>query len=251
MQKNIKISVAIVLFNEEEKILHKTIQCVLASKNISKLYLLDNSFKTLKETYNNNDQIEYHFIGENIGFGKAHNLVLNKLSHNSTHHLVLNPDVNFTTEVINNLVAELEKRSNITMIAPKVIYPSGEIQYTARKNPKFLELVFRRLGLKKKWIASQEYKNEISESFYPDFVHGCFMLFKTKDFIGLNGFDERYFLYMEDADICREIKKRGKKVLYYPKEQITHIHRKGSSKSFKLLNYHLVSAIKYFNKWSR
>ena len=92
---------------------------------------------------------------------------------------------------------------------------------------------------------------DVSAPFYPDFMHGCFMLFKTDDFVNIRGFDERFFLYMEDADICRQLKMSGKEILYYPKEQITHVHRRGSSKNIKLFYFHLVSAIRYFRKWRK
>ena len=75
------------------------------------------------------------------------------------------------------------------------------------------------------------------------------MLFKTQGFKDLKGFDERYFLYMEDADLCKKISKNDKKALYYPKVEIIHHHQKGSSKNIKLFFYHVTSAIKYFLKW--
>ena len=75
------------------------------------------------------------------------------------------------------------------------------------------------------------------------------MLFKTADFIRIGGFDERYFLYMEDADICRTLLKNNRKILFFPQERITHIHRRGSSKSIKLAFFHIISAIKYSLKW--
>jgi GT2 family glycosyltransferase len=89
----------------------------------------------------------------------------------------------------------------------------------------------------------------VSKSFYPDFIHGCFMLFKTQEYIDLKGFDERYFLYMEDADMCKKIDRIGKKKFYFPEVKIIHQHQKGSSKNIKLFFYHLSSAIKYFLKW--
>ena len=77
--------------------------------------------------------------------------------------------------------------------------------------------------------------------------------FSIKNYISefkyLNGFDKRYFLYMEDVDICRRIDEIGKKKLYYPKVEIIHHHQQGSSKSLKLFIIHTSSAIKYFLKW--
>ncbi|MDC3345115.1 galactosyltransferase-related protein, partial [Flavobacteriaceae bacterium] len=83
----------------------------------------------------------------------------------------------------------------------------------------------------------------------PDFVQGSFMLFKTEDLLRLNGFDNRFFMYMEDVDICKRIDQLGKKKLFYPKVEIIHTHRKGSSKSIKLFIIHISSIIKYFMKW--
>jgi hypothetical protein len=75
------------------------------------------------------------------------------------------------------------------------------------------------------------------------------MLFKTDDFIKIGGFDKRYFLYMEDVDICRKIDAIGKKKMYFPNEQITHILKKESSKNVRLFFIHLISSIRYFKKW--
>ena len=65
----------------------------------------------------------------------------------------------------------------------------------------------------------------------------------------LSGFDERFFMYMEDVDICRRIDQHGKRKMYYPKVSIQHEFRKGSSKNLKLFFVHVSSAIKYYKKW--
>ena len=85
--------------------------------------------------------------------------------------------------------------------------------------------------------------------FFAEYITGCFHLYKTNDFVALNGFDERYFLYMEDVDICKKIDDLGKKKLYFPQEEIIHVLKQGSSKNIKLFIIHASSAIKYFLKW--
>lgn len=238
------------MYNEDVKTLQKTIDSFLKIPLSKKLFLIDNSPSDTLKTLANHPEIEYIFNNKNIGFGKAHNLVLNKIKNTSTYHLILNPDVFFTADVIPNLIKEVVKINNLAMIAPKVVYNNGKQQFICRKFPTFIDLVIRRLHIFKQRIKEQEYQNiNLSKPFFPDAVHGCFMLFKTKDFITLNGFDERYFLYMEDIDICKKIHYSDKKILYFPNEKITHIHRKGSAKKIKLLIYHLSSAIKYFIKW--
>jgi GT2 family glycosyltransferase len=62
------------------------------------------------------------------------------------------------------------------------------------------------------------------------------------------GFDERYFMYLEDVDLSRRIG-RVARTVYYPTVCITHAYQKGSYKSSVLLRRHIRSAIRYFNKW--
>ncbi len=242
------ISASIVLFNENIETLKKTVKSFLSSPLEKKLYLIDNSPINSFETYFKDLEIEYIFVGRNIGFGVAHNLILNKID--SDFHLILNPDVEFNPTVIPNLIAELDKKPEVSFITPKVVYPNQDLQFVCRKHPTLLDVINRRFPFSKKLKLKNEYRNhDFNKSFHPEFIHGCFMLFKTKDLKELQGFDERYFLYMEDADICRKIDKLGKKILYYPKEKVIHQHQKGSSKSLKLFFRHTSSAIKYFLKW--
>lgn len=242
------VTASIVIYKEDLKTLQKTVESFLKTPISKKLFLIDNSPKNEFETQFNQPEIEYIFVGENIGFGKAHNLVLDKI--NSEFHLILNPDVTFSPEVIPNLIQQFNKEKVVAFITPKVVYPNGELQYVCRKHPSIFDLINRRISFSKIKIFKNEYRNcDLTKPFYPDFIHGCFMLFKTLDFKNINGFDERYFLYMEDADICRKIDKINKKKLYFPTVKIVHQHQKGSAKSSKLFFYHLNSAIKYFSKW--
>jgi GT2 family glycosyltransferase len=248
MDVSINISASIVLYKNNIKTLQKTIDSFLKTPLKKKLFLIDNSpTEALKECFIA-PEIEYIFVGKNIGFGSAHNIVLDII--NSKFHLILNPDVEFNQEVIPTLIKELEIHKEVSFISPKILYPNKKLQYICRRYPTFFDLINRRLDLFKKKIHQQEYRNrDVSKSFYPDFIHGCFMLFKTQEYIDLKGFDERYFLYMEDADMCKKIDRIGKKKFYFPEVKIIHQHQKGSSKNIKLFFYHLSSAIKYFLKW--
>jgi GT2 family glycosyltransferase len=242
------ITASIVLFNENIETLKKTVDSFLEVSGEKKLYLVDNSSKNVLQNYFKHPEIEYIFVGKNIGFGKAHNLILDKI--NSDFHLILNPDIEFSSEVIPALTTELRCRPKVSFVTPKVVYPNKGIQYVCRKHPTFFDLINRKLFFLKSLINNNEYKNkDLEKPFYPEFIHGCFMFFKTEDFKKIEGFDNRYFLYMEDADICRKIDAIGKKKLYYPHVEITHQHRRGSSKKIKLFFHHISSAIKYFLKW--
>jgi GT2 family glycosyltransferase len=242
------ITASIVLFNENLETLKKTVDSFLKIALKKKLYLIDNSTKKLLEKEFKHTEIEYIFVGKNIGFASAHNLILDKI--NSKFHLILNPDIEFNINVIPTLISKLKTFDDVSFVTPKVVYPSNKPQFICRKHPTIFDLINRRVKIFSNQTSKNEYRDkDLSQSFYPDFIHGCFMLFKTNDFKKLKGFDERYFLYMEDADLCRKVDKLGKKKLYFPEVEIVHQHQKGSSKSIKLFFYHISSAFKYFLKW--
>ena len=250
MQEEKHITASIVIYKENLKVLENAIDSFLGSPLSKKLYIIDNSPSNVFKNKIQNDSVEYIYSDKNIGFGKGHNSILPKLTSENKYHLILNPDVRFHPEILEKLVLKMESNESFSMIAPRVLNSNNELLYTARRYPSLFELIFRFLGIFKKFTIRGEYKNQNhKQSFSPDFVQGSFMLFKTEDLLRLKGFDERYFMYMEDVDICRKIDLSGKRKLYFPATEIIHTHRKGSSKEFRLFFIHISSIIKYFIKW--
>lgn len=251
MNSKVQISCTIVTYNEDPLVLSKAIESFLSTPISKKLFIVDNSPSNSLRRLCSHQDVEYIHSKKNIGFARGNNSVKNKIKNLSDYHLVLNPDVHFNQNVIPKLITELNKLNEVALLTPKIIFPNQKKQYNVRKYPSFFNLVYRKLNIFKHKVANNEYRNlNLDESFFPDVIHGCFMLFKTDDYIKIGGFDERYFLYMEDVDICKKIDLIGKKKLYYPEVTITHVLKQGSSKSIKLFLYHLSSAIKYFVKWN-
>lgn len=245
------ITASIVVYKEQIATLQKAVHSFIKSPFAEKLFIIDNSPTNVLENELNHPNVEYIFTGKNIGFASGHNAILGRLSNkNSDFHLILNPDVVFDPTIFEALISELQKDTNLSMISPKILFPDQSLQFTARRFPKLSELFYRFLKISNTFTQNQEYRDSgFTTSFDPDFVHGSFMLFKTEDFRELKGFDERYFMYMEDVDICRRIDVLGKKKRYFPEVSIQHEHRKGSSKQMKLFFIHLSSVIKYYKKW--
>jgi len=254
MQNKTQITASIVLYNEDFTELSTSVDSFLKTDLPKKLFLIDNAPQNdLRDRFVHPD-IEYIQTKKNTGFGAGHNKVINMIKDHSIYHLILNPDVSFKPNVIPKLIEELKKEMHISMIAPRILFSNGDHQYSCRRYPSLLELLFRSSVFFKYLFSSVTHKGEyrdkdLTKPFYPDFIHGGFLLFKTEDFVSINGFDERYFLYMEDVDICRKIDVSGKKKLYFPQEEIIHILKKESSKKLKLFFIHLLSIMKYFYKW--
>jgi hypothetical protein len=255
MEKKFDITASIVIFNEEKGILRNTIDCFLSISDFSrKIYLIDNTLNSDYKEFESCESLEYLPVKKNIGFGAAHNKIIDNIKNESKYHLILNPDVGFEYKIFNNLINVLEADRETMMIAPKILFPDRSFQNSCRRFPTIKELIARRVSFLqlffKSTIKAGEYADKnLSEPFYADYLTGCFQLYKTEDFVKIKGFDERYFLYMEDVDICRKIDAAGKKKMYYPHEEIVHVLKKGSNKNIRLFFRHFASALKYFNKW--
>lgn len=248
-----EISASIVLYKEDVNVLSATINCFLNIPESKTLFLIDNSPNNTYQEKFKNPNIIYISKHKNLGFGKGHNSVIKFLHNFTKYHLILNPDVTFKRDTISKLITQLNNNINTAMIAPRVVFPSNKHQYSCRRYPSVKELLARRFYLKKIFKQTIEkgiyLDKKLDKPFYSEYLTGCFHLYNTEDFIKLKGFDERYFMYMEDVDICKKIDAMGKKKLYYPKVTITHVLKQGSAKSPKLFLIHVVSAIKYFLKW--
>jgi GT2 family glycosyltransferase len=137
---------------------------------------------------------------------------------------------------------------------PKILYPNGDIQHLCKLLPTPADLIFRRFFAFTSWAKKRKEKYELQamnyEQVYFDIpsLSGCFMLFRAAVLEKITGFDDRYFLYLEDTDLCRRAHQVSK-TAFYPAVSVVHNYAKGSYKNYKLLRYHICSAVKYFNKW--
>jgi hypothetical protein len=240
-----KISASIVIYNENKDTLGKVINSFISIKNTEKeLIIVDNSPKEkLKSFCERFDFIRYIFSGQNLGFGSGHNLAYKSLTEKSDIHMILNPDIYFDSEEILAFLNWLNDAKKISLATTKVCYPDGTFQNIVRDIPSILSLLKRKLKISSGEINIED--NTVSEI---PFAHGCFMIFKSDIFEKLNGFDERFFMYMEDIDMFIRAKAFGKTVIN-TNYRIYHEYRKSSSKNFKLMYIHLLSALKFFLKY--
>ncbi|MFM9908502.1 MAG: glycosyltransferase family 2 protein [Chitinophagaceae bacterium] len=250
------ITCSIVLFHNPPELIRSAVESVLQCSRKIKLFLVDNSANDSLRYEFISPQIEYIFTGKNIGYGSAHNMAIKKAIPVSKYHLVLNPDVEFNPAILNRLFNFMEERSDIGLVMPKVLYPNGEMQYLCKMLPSPADLILRRFipGPIKKIFKNKLEKYELKYKDYNTIMDipnlsGCFMFLRTAALEVAGLFDERYFLYLEDTDLCRRINEYYRTV-YYPRVSIIHGYSKASYKSFRLLRYHLISTFKYFNKWS-
>ena len=195
----------------------------------------------------------------NLGFGGGNNLGA-KNAHGK-YILILNPDIFVNEDSIQKMVDYMDEHPDVGILGPKLVYPDGTIQDSCRRNMSFIDLVLKRTFLGNLPM----FKKRVEKYTMVDFDHSeirevnllvgaCFIIPRDV-YEKVGGFDERYFLFMEDFDLCREISKLGKKVIYFPKVEVTHNHKRLSGGSLlgllkkKVFWIHISSALKYFWKW--
>jgi GT2 family glycosyltransferase len=250
------VTSSIVLYKNDRVVLTNTIRSFLNTMLSIKLILIDNSPTDELRNIVFDPRVEYIHNPSNPGFGAGHNLAIKKVLDESKYHLVLNPDIYFEPETLELLYNYMEQNLDIGHVMPKVLYPNGSVQYLCKTNPTPFDLFTRRFlpdflkKIFKERMDKYEYrdKNYNKEMHNIPYLSGCFMFIRTEIFKKVGYFDDRIFMYIEDADLTRRILQVSK-TAYYPKAEVYHHFEKGSHKNWRLMWYSIHGAIIYFNKW--
>ena len=171
---------------------------------------------------------------QNVGFGRGVNQGL--AAARAPMVLIMNPDCRLEPGAFARLASELERHSGCVIVGPRILNPDGTEQGSARGDPDMLTGAFGRstrlrrllpgLGVSARNVVLASTVRD-GESLAVDWLSGACMLARTDGLRALGGFDERYFLYWEDADLCRRLRNAGSHVRYVP--SATAVHRVGQS----------------------
>ena len=254
MKYQFDIAVSIVAYKNDPEVINAAIRSCLDTELEVRVLVIDNSpTDSLKEHLPEDTRVNYTFNQRNVGFGKAHNQAILQFAGTSKYFLALNPDVYFDNNVLATLFGYLERHPGVGVISPKVCYPDGKLQTSRRLLPSPADLLIRRLPFGSTVFGKRTRVNEYvgcdaDAVVEVPFLLGCFLLFRTSVLEHTGLFDARYFMYLEDVDICRRISRHAA-VVYHGQTQIFHYYQRASSKELRLLLIHTASLVKYFNKW--
>jgi GT2 family glycosyltransferase len=253
MVLKMKISASLVLYCSRKSLFEAAIANFLGAVPDGVLYVVDNSPVALESDYFVHPRVVYVHNVANIGFGAAHNRAFSRACPHSDLHLILNPDIRFGPEVLDEMTTIFQQDAQLVAAMPKIVYPDGSLQRLCKLLPTPADLLVRRFLPLRKLRENLDYRYEMHElcqdkaSEVPT-LSGCFLVVRSRSLLEVGGFDERYFMYMEDVDLVRRLAMTGKS-LYVPTSTVIHEYAKGSYRNYRLLRYHIQSAIKYFNKW--
>lgn len=187
------------------------------------------------------------FKSELESFSKNNNDLIRSFGLNTPYFLLLNPDVYFEEDFLAVLYHEIHNDSSIGVIAPLVKYPDGKIQTTWKKFPSVIQVMKKRIGLRRTFDEVQQKAGVI------DWCLGACMLIRGT-FLKQNGYllDERYRLYCEDVDICFEAKTKKYKVIGCDKTFVFHhLNELSAKKIFSKYNrWNIISIFKFALKWN-
>ncbi len=196
---------------------------------------------------------------KNLGFGRGHNLAAKNAK--GEYILILNLDITMPPDALQKLINYIEANQEIGILAPKLIYHNGHVQESCRRDMSFTDLIIKRTPLKHIPFLKKRCDMYLMKDFNHsktqdvDLLVGAFLLMPKKVFDEVGGFDERYFLFMEDFDLCKTVREKGYRVVYYPEVEAVHYHKRLSGGSIfgqftkKVFWTHVISSIKYFMKW--
>jgi N-acetylglucosaminyl-diphospho-decaprenol L-rhamnosyltransferase len=177
------------------------------------------------------------------GFGANHNAAFTRCR--TPYFCVINPDVRLHADPFPGLIAILADR-RVGVVGPLIRNPKGGVEDSARRFPT-LPRLFRKLI------------RDTARPDYPwwegpmrvDWIGGMFMVFRSETYALLKGFDERYYLYYEDVDICQRLHRLGFDVVYNPGVEVSHDAQRGSRRDAGLALHHATSMVRYLTSRTR
>lgn len=252
-----KISATIVAYNNYEDI-KKAISTIEKYTTVEKkIYVVDNGRDISKPEFasdfisflNGFDDVEYIDAGSNLGFGKGNNMVLDLLD--SEYHAIVNPDIIFVEDAFLSIIQYMSKRNDVGAVIPVIVDENNQMQLVYREELTVVDVLIRMFckGLFLRRVAKHTMQDRnYTQEFQVPFGQGSFLVFRTALFKQLNGFDENFFMYVEDADICKRLNQVSK-LMFFPGAKVAHGWERGSHTNVNLFKYHVKSMIYFFNKW--
>ncbi len=259
-----KLSLIIVAYNMKDLVFKQISHLHNIKTNIDyEVIIVDNgSTDNIISISSDFSDVKFVLSKNNLGYFGGANLGVKVSS--GEYLFILNSDILASDYCFDELINFIENNENIGIIAPKLIYPDDRgVQNSCFRFHNIITPIIRRTFLGETKFGMFENSKMLMEDFDHndviecDWILGAAFIIK-KDFLkSIGGFDERYFLYYEDMDICKTTWINDKKVVYYNKTYMIHDHARNSAKNKTFLDFlrnktlkiHIISSIKYFFKF--
>jgi GT2 family glycosyltransferase len=200
---NLSESVRDLIYSVQKNTLDLSCNIIVVDNNSAQrdIELLVNEFPDVK----------FEFLNTNFGFGHANNYAIKK--YKSKYYLLLNPDTLLIEDTITELINFLEENENFAVASPITLNETMNIDFNYREFPNIFDELMNLFGLQEKFFRIRktlEFKFSKKTILEPDFVYGSAMLLKADVFEQIGYFDEDYFLFAEETDLCYRLRTQTK-----------------------------------------
>lgn len=172
------------------------------------------------------------------GFAANHNAAFREAK--SEYFCVMNPDIRMSSDPF-PILLDCLRDPDVGVAAPMILNSAGQVEDNARRFPTPWMIILKIFQTR---IALDYSLGDTP--IHPDWVAGMFMLFPRDAYSGVGGFDERYFLYYEDVDLCGRLTLSGKRVVLCPSVSVMHDARRQSRRNVRHVWWHLSSMWRFF-----
>lgn len=241
---NENISVIIISYNCKQYV-EDCIKSIIFTcyESIPEIIIVDNNSSDGTVGYISNLYPEVTIIEnrENLGYAAAINLGVNA---SSGEYLILsNADIVYKKNSIFGLVEKLKSYNNKAIVGPQQLYSDGRYQRSYGYSPSIKRGVFDLLGITrlKLTLKKKAFENGRRNDYKVDYLDGAVIATTRLFFDKLNGFDERFFFYSEEADFCYRAMKSNIECVLVPEYQV--IHHRGGSQENKGMNENSIKMI--------
>ena len=180
-------------------------------------------------------EVEWIALKENVGFGKACNVGARNA--HGRYVLFLNPDTMVSDNTLEACVNFMEQHPQAGIMGPKVLNADGTLQVSCHRSfPTPLVTFYHMIGLSRLFPKSRRFGRynltylDPAETVQVDAVSGAFIFMPLQLFWDIEGFDERFFMYGEDLDLCARVREKGLEVWYHPGADVIHFKGRSSCK---------------------
>lgn len=242
-EKRIGLSLIIINYNlakEIENCLNSLLISVDSLKDFKyEIIIVDNNSpdKKLPETEKKfqRNNIHFHYLNENVGFGKGCNYGFSKAS--GEYICFLNPDTLIKENIFLPILNLFEKDKSIGIVGPKQQTRSPFFDFSAGFYPNILFEFFNLFGVGvffEGLIVFLLTKLKKEKVFEVDWILGACIFIRSELFKTINGFDKDYFMFYEEVDLCKRVSNKGFKIIYFPQYSIHHIGSVSGKKDYSL-----------------
>lgn len=181
-----------------------------------------------------------------LGFGANHNQAFKEFGHEGKYYCVMNPDIEVRSNPFQAVLGLFSTHPAIAVISPRIVDGEDRLEDHVRAYPTFFELLGKLLGVGvSNTIAHDSSSSLVGKDFW---LAGMFLVFRSKAFATVSGFDTKFYLYYEDVDISARLCDKGFLLGCEHSVSVIHHAQRASRRSMRHLRWHLASVSRYFLK---